>query len=67
MSFFVKQGSASGQNEPKFLSLRFFFPFLFVSTNFIVAAVYCVDRADREMTLSTQIHTKQLLLLCVLC
>lgn len=57
MSFFVKQGSASGQNEPKFLSLCFFFSFLFVSTNFIVAAVYCVDRADREMTLSTQIHT----------
>lgn len=34
-----------------------FFPFLFVSANFIVAAVYYVDRTDREMTLSTQINT----------
>lgn len=30
--------------------------FLFVFP-FIVAAVYCVDIADRETTLSTQIHT----------
>lgn len=57
MSFFVKQGGASGQNEPEFLPLCFSFPFLFESTNFIVAAVYCVDIADRETTLSTQIHT----------
>lgn len=30
---------------------------LFVVPIFIVAAVYCVDIADRETTLSTQIHT----------
>lgn len=44
-------------------------PFLLlsVSTHFIVVAVRCVDIAARQMTLSTQIHTQQLLLLCVLC
>lgn len=31
-------------------------PSLFVSTDLIVAAVYCVEGADRETTLSTQIH-----------
>lgn len=29
----------------------------FSSTNFIVVAVRCVDRVDRESTLSTQLNT----------
>lgn len=56
MSFFVKQGTASGQNEPNSFLFVLSSPF-FVTANFIVAAVYCVDIADRETTLSTQIHT----------